>query len=439
MPTPRHSTYSRKARARPRPIEVSGGKPINVGKGTWVPGRQYYALATDSASENDKSYIYVVDDASVRPKTAITVEAWVKLKYTSGYLVCKNGSFFLTLGDGVFSAEFITDGTSCTASGVRSVPVGQWVHLAATWQRVQTGTTYTGTASIYINGVLDAQAQLTGLATGLMTIPSYGPKFVIGNNDWSTTGAEMDGKVDSLRISNIARVFTPLPPATSEAPSPPGNLVPNGDFEIGLNGWCPDDYGDVNLDWETTGGAAHGQKCLHSLSGANPAAGVYSRPIPAHPGRPYTFSGWFKTSAKQLQSAFRGLGLWQRGGDGDGLPGTMAHGEHFLEAVDIFVHASRQLCFAFLVRPHRLSVLHDRRRDSLRGRRASDCRRRDEHLVAAGQDLGRPADCPAHRQSVPMRGTPSPMTLTISNTAPPTTPSSCSRRSPTGRIIGFRG
>ncbi len=41
--------------------EVSTGKPINVGKGTWVAGRQYYALATYAASESDKSYIYVVE------------------------------------------------------------------------------------------------------------------------------------------------------------------------------------------------------------------------------------------------------------------------------------------------------------------------------------------------------------------------------------------
>ncbi len=217
--------------------EVLTGKPINVGKGAWVPGRQYYALATAAASESDKSYIYVVDDPSVRPNSAITVEAWVKSRCATGYLVCKNGSFFLSFGDGVFSAEFYADGKSCTASGTHAVPSGQWVHLAATWQRTQTGGTYTGTATIYINGALEASATLTGLPTGQITIPGYGPRFVIGNDDWSSTGAEWDGKVDSLRISSIAHAFTPLYPPSSGPPTPPGNLVPNGDFESGMIGW----------------------------------------------------------------------------------------------------------------------------------------------------------------------------------------------------------
>ena len=209
--------------------EVATGKPLNVGKGTWVPGRKYFALATDSASENDKSYIYVVDDPSIFPKAAITVEAWVKLRYTSGYLVCKNGIYFLTLGEGTFAAEFIVNGTAITASSLSPIPVGQWIHLAATYQRtlVSGSTTYTGTVTVYVNGAQYAQASASGLATGLISDPGYGPKFVIGNNDWSAWAHEMDGKVDSLRISNIARVFTPLYPAPSEAAIPPRAI------------WCP--------------------------------------------------------------------------------------------------------------------------------------------------------------------------------------------------------
>ena len=97
---------------------------------------------------------------------------------------------------------------------------------------------------------------------------SYHPNIRVGQNDWSPIGSEIDGKIDSLRISNIARVFTPLYPPSPGAPTPPGNLVPNGDFESGLMGWRLNGYGDMNLVWETTGGAATGQKCLHTLSTA---------------------------------------------------------------------------------------------------------------------------------------------------------------------------
>ncbi len=196
----------------------------------------------------------------------MTVEAWVKLNYTNGYLICKNGIYFISLGDGVLAVSFTVDGKSYAVNGVLPLPIRQWTHLAITYK--QTSAT-TATGAIYVNGVLDTQTQFTGMTTGLMS-NGYGAKFIIGNNDWSTTGAEMDGKVDSLRISNIARVFSPLYPTPPQPPTPTGNLVPNGDFEIGLTGWCPDNYGDVNLAWETTGGAATGQKCLHSLAGASP-------------------------------------------------------------------------------------------------------------------------------------------------------------------------
>ena len=102
--------------------------------------------------------------------------------------------------------------------------------------------------------------------------------------------------------------------------------MPNGDFEIGLTGWRSDDYGDINLVWETTGGAHSGQKCLHSLSGANPKAGLYSRPIPAHPGRHYTFSGRFKyTPSRLTHPRFEVLGCGSASGDGGGLVHSLPH------------------------------------------------------------------------------------------------------------------
>ena len=224
--------------------EVTGGQPINVALGTWVPGRENYAVATDSASEPNHGFVNVLDDASNHPQTAITIEAWVKINYTSGYMVSKNGSYFFSLGDGVFAANFYVDSTSITATGVSPVPVHQWVHLAATYQR---NTATSGTVAVYINGRQDATSTNTGLTTGYLVYQSYGPRIAIGSNDWSATGSEMDGKVDALRISKIARVFSPLYPTPPEPATPKGNLVPNGDFEIGLTGWRPSSYGDAHL------------------------------------------------------------------------------------------------------------------------------------------------------------------------------------------------
>ncbi len=47
--------------------ELGGGKPINVNNATWVPGRQYYALATDTGQESNSSYAYVVERSVESP------------------------------------------------------------------------------------------------------------------------------------------------------------------------------------------------------------------------------------------------------------------------------------------------------------------------------------------------------------------------------------
>ena len=64
--------------------DVTGKPVINVGSDNWVPGRQYYALAMDAGLESNASYAYAADDASNRPRTAMTVETWVKLNYGGG-------------------------------------------------------------------------------------------------------------------------------------------------------------------------------------------------------------------------------------------------------------------------------------------------------------------------------------------------------------------
>jgi hypothetical protein len=253
----------------------------------WVPGRQAYAASTDAG------YVGISDNAALRPITAITVEAWVKLNYPEGYVVCKNGNYLLCLGETV-TAYFAVSGWQ-SFSGTLPIPTGQWVHLAITYDSA------TQTAAIYINGVLDTKKTFTGLSS--YTLDQGTLSLRLGQNDWASMGSEMDGKIDSFRISNIARAFVPLYPPSPEAAAK-GNLVPNGDFEIGLTGWRGDGYGDINLVWETTGAAATGQKCLHSLSGANPKLGVYSRPIPAHPGRHYILSGRFKTNSSTTSPLF---------------------------------------------------------------------------------------------------------------------------------------
>jgi hypothetical protein len=186
---------------------------------------------------------------------------------------------------------FTIDGTWKNFSGNIPVPVGQWTHVAITYDPTPK------TAKIYVNGVLDTQATYTSSPGKVSSSTST---LYLGQNDWASMGSELDGKIDSLRISNIARVFTPLYAPSAGPATPPGNLVPNGDFEMGLVGWRSTGYGDANLSWETTGGAYSGQKCLHALASPTLSMSLYSRPIPVHPGRKYALSMRMKSSGSNL-------------------------------------------------------------------------------------------------------------------------------------------
>ena len=264
----------------------------------------------------DAGYVSIPDSSALRPTSALTIEAWVKLNRMGGDLICKNSAYMLSVGkavpndSNVVSATFwLSSGSTQAVTGTLPIPVGVWTHLAATYN----STTYA--VSIYINGVLDTTTTLSGaMNAGTASV-------LLGRNSWNTMGSEVDGKIDSFRVSKIARQFLPLYPSSAGAPTPPGNLVPNGDFEMGLMGWRTgkyrnsngsyySGYGDANLTWETTGGAFSGKKCLHSLPSARTdfatlipssqssgPAPLWSRPIPAHPGRQYTLYMRVKTAS----------------------------------------------------------------------------------------------------------------------------------------------
>ena len=267
-----------------------------VSNAAWVPGRQYFAVATDSG------YMTVANNSAQRPVTAITVEAWVKLQRPAGDLVVKESAYFFRIGSTITASFAAGSANWTTMTGNLSVPTGQWTHLAITFNSV------THAGCIYINGVLDTTMTFP---TGTMNASTS--TLYLGRNDYDSS-SNVDGKIDSLRISNIARVFTPLYPTPPEPPTMKGNLVPNGDFEIGLTGWRGGTYGDVNLVWETTGGAATGQKCLHSIPGAS-LVSLYSRPIPAHPGRRYSLSGRFKSASGNYYPRFEVMGVGTGAGD----------------------------------------------------------------------------------------------------------------------------
>jgi hypothetical protein len=260
------------------------GPAATLNGATWVPGRDAFAVATRAG------YVSIPDAPQLRPKDALTVEAWVKLGRSGGDLICKNGCYLVRL-DGAVRLEMHVDGEWRGLSGKKPLPLGRWTHLAVTYDAA------TKTAAIYIDGALDAKEKLRGVTTGQLDQGTA--ELRLGANDWNTLSSAVDGKIASLRVSNVVRTFK-APAALHEAVLPEGNLVPNGNFELGMFGWRLDGEGDATLAWGTTRqDPAGGPSCLHNLPDSQVKLNLLSRPIPVSPATHYTFSARMKSDAKQ--------------------------------------------------------------------------------------------------------------------------------------------
>jgi hypothetical protein len=261
----------------------------------WVPGREGYAVSTRSG------YVTIPDDPAIRPASALTVEAWVKLAQSGGDLVCKNGAYMLRLG-GSMQGYFHIGGEWRVVQGQRPVPTGQWCHLAMTYD------SRSRTAALYLDGVLDARQAIGDLPTGLLDQGTE--ELRLGTNNWRPVGSFVDGKIAALRISNVARAFVPSPAAGPKQEAlPAGNLVPNGDFELGLLGWRIGSEGDARLSWAPDARhPAHGRLCLQGLP--NTGEALLSRPFPVHKGTRYVLSARVRCEAPGRQAT---IGAWAAG------------------------------------------------------------------------------------------------------------------------------
>ena len=249
--------------------DVTGKPVMHVGNDNWVPGRQYYALALDAGLESNATYAYAADDVSNHPRTAMTVEAWVKIGSGGGDFVCKNGIYFLTLGDGSLSAQFCPDSSTVTATTAHACPpsVGPLGgHLPTNSRSCPGDDVHRDRLCLHQRRPRWHEIGF-GVGYRLDDRQHLWPEIVLGNIDWASMAQKWTARSIRCDISSIARVFTPLYPPGPEPATPKGNLVANGNFEIGLTGSRGDSYGDLNLCWETTTGYSppSGKLCRTAL------------------------------------------------------------------------------------------------------------------------------------------------------------------------------
>ncbi|GIH29558.1 hypothetical protein Aph01nite_78680 [Acrocarpospora phusangensis] len=190
---------------------------------TWQAGKYGQALDFNTST----STVYVPDHSSLDLSNGLTVEAWVKPETNpveSTLLVKHHGSdlaYHLETRYGSdppnFTVRMSGELAYRKAEHSSMLPIGEWTHLAATFN----GTTI----SMYVNGTL-VDTNTSGSAYTIQN--GSGGLYIGGTPHW---GAYFDGLVDEVRIYNraltqpqiAADMTTPISgggPAPGPSPSP---------------------------------------------------------------------------------------------------------------------------------------------------------------------------------------------------------------------------
>ena len=179
-------------------------------------------------NNRNSEFVVVPDDASLDIASAITIEFWINLDNYTGYdaYVMKANAGSWTNGYGMVSSGsgqqlyFIPQGWSNIHNTGYTLPLGQWTHVAGTYD----GTT----SKVYINGALVSTKSMSG------PIPVNNIPLGIGG-DVGVPYYGTDGRMDEVRIWNRALSLSEIQANMDcELPGGVANLVANYHFNQGI-------------------------------------------------------------------------------------------------------------------------------------------------------------------------------------------------------------
>jgi hypothetical protein len=298
---------------------VPGGKTGTVKDALPTLGRFGGAMSCDAS----QGWVDIAGLPGMAQYNALTVECWVKFRGgAAGDIICRNSSYMLRIS-GTVAAYIGIDGSWRTVTGKMPVPVDRWTHLAMTYEQESKQV------KIYIDGNLDVAEVPKGVTAGKLN--DGADVLRLGTNTWSASGSILDGKLDEVRVSSVARQYKPLRPVVSAAaaqqnmdalnaalrpnaaatvedkPVPENtNLLINPGFESGMYGWRVDNERNALLLWQIeTNGAPQGRAFLREIQ---PGAGLLiSHPFAIARGKTHTLSGMMRAdTACQGQWKLRG-------------------------------------------------------------------------------------------------------------------------------------
>ena len=174
---------------------VGGGKSGKVVEATQVNGKFGMAMCGDGT----KGWVDFADLPKSSDLTGLTAECWVKFRERAAAdLVCRTSQVMIRVREKV-DAYFWIDGAWRIVPGSLAVPVGHWTHLAITWDKA------TRMASIYVNGQLDVALEPDGISEA--KLGEGAGSMRLGGHTWQSNPIVLDGQLDEVRISAVARQY----------------------------------------------------------------------------------------------------------------------------------------------------------------------------------------------------------------------------------------
>jgi len=137
---------------------------------------------------------------SLNPATAITIELWIKANSSAGYPYFNgrgyfNQGFSLNLGNSKLYFWVKTTDGNLTVASESTLNTGVFYHIVGTYDSAGGSNNM----KVYINGVLDAQDNLTG---AIVPFTSYSMGAYLGRAD--TAGSYFDGLLAAVCLYNRA-------------------------------------------------------------------------------------------------------------------------------------------------------------------------------------------------------------------------------------------
>jgi len=178
----------------------NSGFLYNMTDSDWMPGRISGGL--NFRDSNDR--LEFPDSSSMAVTNMISVEMWIKPLVSShsawstvygDWYDGNNMAFYIAIYNGVVSLYASSTGANFDyLNGVTVLPLGQWSHIAGTFD--------TGKLNVYLNGMSNAAEKVSGAVTGIFD-SSW--RKTLGTKNDAAYSFPFNGVLDEARLSNVAR------------------------------------------------------------------------------------------------------------------------------------------------------------------------------------------------------------------------------------------